>query len=67
MIIYYLDASAWVKRYVQEAGTDWILELFGKRPAFASASLGYIEVSATLARKRRAGEIDEARFVVAAR
>jgi predicted nucleic acid-binding protein len=62
VIIYYLDASAWVKRYIQEAGSAWIFQLVGRQPALVSASLGYIEVLATLTRKRRAGEIDEVRF-----
>ena len=62
MIIHYLDASAWVKRYIREVGSDWLLELLGRQPALASASIGYIEVLATLTRKRRAGEIDELRF-----
>ena len=28
MIFYYLDASAWVKRYYQETGTRWVQKLF---------------------------------------
>jgi uncharacterized protein len=57
---HYLDASAWVKRYVRDSGTERILELFDREDAFACASLGFIEVSATLARKHRAGSLDEA-------
>jgi len=62
MNIYYLDASAWVKRYYQETGTDWMIHLFSQNPLFASASLGLIEVLATLARKQKAHEIDEANY-----
>ena len=58
MIFYYLDASAWVKRYYQEPGTRWVQELFAQNPTIACASLGLIEVTATLARKRKAREID---------
>ena len=29
MIFYYLDASAWVKRYYRESGTDLVQGLFG--------------------------------------
>ena len=58
MIIYYLDASAWIKRYYSETGTDWIESLFAGNPPLACASLGLIEVLATLARKRKAQEID---------
>ena len=58
MIFYYLDASAWVKRYYWEPGTRWVQELFAQNPTIACASLGLIEVTATLARKRKAREID---------
>jgi predicted nucleic acid-binding protein len=58
VIFYYLDASAWVKRYYQEPGTRWVQELFAQNPTIACASLGLIEVTATLARKRKAREID---------
>lgn len=58
MIFYYLDASAWVKRYYQEAGTTWVQDLFAQGRTIASASLGLIEVMATLARKAKGREID---------
>ena len=58
MIFYYLDASAWVKRYYWESGTRWVQALFAQNPAIACASLGLIEVMATLARKRKARDID---------
>lgn len=58
MIVYYLDASAWVKRYYQEVGTTWVQNLFAQNQTIASASLGLIEVIATLARKEKGREID---------
>ena len=58
MIFYYLDASAWGKRYYWESGTQWVQELFAQNPTIACASLGLIEVTATLARKRKARDID---------
>ena len=58
MIFYYLDASAWVKRYYWEPDTRWVQELFAQNPTIACASLGPIEVIATLARKRKARDID---------
>lgn len=58
MIFYYLDASAWVKRYYWESGTRWVQDLFAQNPVIACASLGLIEVMATLARKRKARDID---------
>jgi hypothetical protein len=39
-----------------------VQELFAQNPAIASASLGLIEVTATLARKRKAREIDPLSF-----
>jgi len=58
VIFYYLDASAWVKRYYWERGTRWVQNLFAQNPTIACASLGLIEVTATLARKRKARDID---------
>lgn len=57
MIFFYLDASAWVKRYCQEAGTAWVQDLFVQNRTIACASLGLVEVMATLARKRKAQKI----------
>ena len=51
MTVYYLDSSGWVKRYFLEQGSEWILSLFESHDQMASASLGYIEVAATLARR----------------
>ena len=53
MTIRYLDSSAWVKRYVQEAGTAWVNELFESDEPLACATLGFVEVCAVLARKAR--------------
>ena len=58
MNFYYLDASAWIKRYYQESGTAWIQKFFAKNESKACASLGLIEVISTLARKKKAREID---------
>lgn len=57
MIFYYLDASAWVKRYYWETGTAWVQNLFAHGLTVACASLGPVEVVATLARKAKAREI----------
>jgi predicted nucleic acid-binding protein len=53
MMIYYLDSSAWVKRYFQESGTDWVQNLFIQYQKFACSSLGLVEVLATLARRTK--------------
>ena len=51
MTIYYLDASAWVKRYFVEPGSARILALFKEHAPFACSSLGQVEVAGTLARQ----------------
>jgi predicted nucleic acid-binding protein len=62
MIFYYLDASAWVKRYYRETGTAWVPDLFAHDPTMACASLGVVEVMATLARKVKAREVSRSRL-----
>jgi len=63
LIFYYLDASAWIKRYYAEEGTAWVQGVFAQKPVFACASLGLIEVTATLSRKRKAHEITYPQFM----
>jgi len=60
MILYYLDASAWVKRYYREPGTLWIQQLFEGDAILACATIGLVEVAATLARKGKGMRIDQA-------
>ncbi len=62
MIFYYLDASAWVKRYYQEAGTSWVQDLFLRHETISCSSLGFLETMATLSRKRKANEITSGQF-----
>jgi len=62
VIIYYLDASAWVKRYYQEMGTQWVQGLFIRGETIGCATLGMIEVIATLSRKHKAREITAFQF-----
>jgi predicted nucleic acid-binding protein len=50
-----LDASAWVKRYLDEPGTQSVLSLFGE--PLASTILGYVEVASTLARQQAARKL----------
>ena len=63
MTLYYLDASAWVKRYSLEKGSGWVRSLL-QQPGllFACATLGFIEVSAALTRKQKAGEFQSDRW-----
>jgi predicted nucleic acid-binding protein len=57
MIFYYLDASAWVKRYYEEAGTPHVEKLFSEEYLLGCSSLGLVEVVAALSRKEKAGQI----------
>jgi predicted nucleic acid-binding protein len=59
-MIYYLDSSAWVKRYFDEPGSAWVERLFSQRALLACSHLGLIEVASTTARKAVAGAISSA-------
>ena len=58
----YLDSSAWVKRYQHERGSECVHELISGEGPRACSVLGMVEVIATLARKRKAGEITKQDF-----
>ena len=62
MMLHYLDSSAWVKRYFEEGGSDWIDGPFEEDHLLSCSTLGLIEVRATAARKCAAGAIDAAGF-----
>ena len=49
--MWYCDASAWVKRYVQELGSGTVHSLFERRERMGSSTLGYVEVVADLYRR----------------
>jgi uncharacterized protein len=62
-LIYFLDSSALVKRYVREIGTDAVARLFGGRSKLAASALARVEVTSALFRRARAGDlgVEEAR------
>ena len=57
MVWVYFDASALVKRYSAEDGTDLVNELFHKLPTaqMTCAVIGILEIIAVLVRKRNDG------------
>lgn len=55
MSLNYLDASAWVKRYFEEPGSEALDRMF-EEGTVASSSLGYVEVAAAVARQRARGK-----------
>lgn len=58
MPAYFFDASALVKRYVQENGSDWIRRLLvEQQPRVFISTLSGAEVASALMRKQRAGEL----------
>lgn len=59
MIAGYLDTSALVKRYVQEAGSDLLTEILGQLDYFGTSILCQIEVLAALAKSHRTGVLSE--------
>jgi predicted nucleic acid-binding protein len=61
-MLYYLDSSAWVKRYFDEAGSGRVRQLFAQHEALGCSPLGLIEVGSTMARKRTAGEVKPEEF-----
>jgi hypothetical protein len=61
MASYYLDSSAVVKRYVDEAGSGWVRSLC-EHPdhAVLLSELALVEVSSAFARRQRRGELSVA-------
>lgn len=57
-MIHYLDTSALVKRYVDEAGSASVRSLFRGRHV-ATVRVAYAELAATLARLVRQGHLNE--------
>lgn len=51
MSSFYLDSSAWLKRYAHEPGSAWVHNLFDRDEYIASSTLGYVEVIAALSRR----------------
>jgi len=58
MPLHYLDASALIKRYLDEIGSDWVNVLFISEPCAISAIAG-VEVASALARRTRERTLTE--------
>jgi uncharacterized protein len=56
-LIHFLDASALVKRYVQEPGTEDIRRLVRRRTRLAASALSFVEIPSALSRRARAGDL----------
>jgi predicted nucleic acid-binding protein len=62
MSIYYVDSSAWIKRYFFEEGSLAVEEMFERSRFLACSMLGRVEVAATIARKGSAGHVGQAEY-----
>lgn len=62
-MIVYFDASALVKRYIEEAGSDFVRQTADEAQIIATTGISRVEVTAALARASRLGALspDEAR------
>jgi len=56
--VIYLDASALVKRYVEEAGTEEVQRLLVGAAVLGTAAITQVEVAAALAKAVRMGVLD---------
>lgn len=57
MARFFFDSSALVKRYIIEKGTPRVLELVEGAERLAASHLALVEVTATIVRRRKAGDI----------
>lgn len=62
MTVYYLDSSAWVKRYLSEPGSPWVRRLFDRKEPLACCPLGCTEVAAAIARQQGVQKISADRL-----
>lgn len=58
-MIHFLDSSAFVKRYIEEAGSEVVALLFKGRKILAVSRLAEVEVPLALARRARRGDLKE--------
>ena len=63
MTNYFLDASALVKRYAQEVGSEWVAEITGESAGhnILLAEISEVEVAAAFAAKERAARANDPR------
>jgi predicted nucleic acid-binding protein len=64
MRVYYLDSSAWVKRYLTEPGSTWVRDLFDSKEPLACSPAGYVEVAAAIARHKGVRQIPPNRKII---
>lgn len=60
-MIYFLDSSALIKRYISESGSAAVRRIFARKQTVAVSRLAHAELAATFARLSREGRLTEAR------
>jgi uncharacterized protein len=60
MAVYFVDSSALVKRYINETGSQWILNLCdpASNHDIVIAAIAGVEITAAITRRARGGSID---------
>jgi uncharacterized protein len=60
MAVYFVDSSALVKRYINETGSQWILNLCDpvSNHDIVIAAIAGVEITAAITRRSRGGSID---------
>jgi uncharacterized protein len=58
----FFDSSAFVKRYVREAGTDTVLDWCGKATEISLSGIALPEIISAFCRLRREDKIDETQY-----
>jgi predicted nucleic acid-binding protein len=61
-MILYLDTSALVKLYIDEAGSEDVKRQVEEAQVVATSRVAYVEARAGAARKRREGELSDAEY-----
>jgi len=63
---YYLDASALMKRYVEEVGSDWLRTIIasGQPSLLFTSRMTIVEVISAFARRNRAGSLSSEDFAI---
>ena len=61
-MMYYFDSSALVKKYVQESGSDAVVDLLQSAVMPVTSKLAYPEILSGLGRKKREKEIGEKEY-----
>lgn len=61
MAVYFFDASALIKRYLWEIGSEWVRRLIAReQPRIFISALSGVEVVAAIMRKSRTGDVRRA-------